>query len=37
MKVRNLGKKSLDEIYTKLTELGLSPKFDESDFENMED
>lgn len=35
--VRNLGKKSLDEIYTKLTELGLSPKFDESDFENMED
>ena len=35
--VRNLGKKSLDEIYTKLTELGLPPKFDESDFENFED
>ena len=35
--VRNLGKKSLKEIFEKLVELGLSPKIDEKDISSDEE
>lgn len=35
--VRNLGKKSLKEIFEKLVELGLSPKIDEKDLSSDEE
>lgn len=35
--VRNLGKKSLDEIYTKLGELGIAPRLSDEDIDMQEE